>query len=264
MELKDVMSKVGKGAIDTGHFLGRKIAEGYNAVDPDVMRHFVQIPLLSYTLFVSRHETISAGKPDGYPPLIFVHGLGGNRGNFLLMEMYLRALGRKRNYKINFDGGQSMEQMAAALADFIKDVMKATGEESVDMVAHSMGGLVARLAVVDYDLADSINTFISLGTPHRGTCAARYANTEHTRAMRPDSEIIKRINSKPWPESIRTVTLWSKNDLLVVPAEAALIDGAEHVEMSPFTHYSYLIDPRCWAAVGKALTGRASVFETAI
>lgn len=247
---------VGAAAVKGGKFVGRKAAEGWAAIDPDVKRHAAQLPLLSYSLFVSREEQIDPGEDDGQPPLIFVHGLGGNRGNFLLMAWYLRLHGRKRSYKIHFDGGQSMDDMARALARFIRAVKRATGARQVELVAHSMGGLVARLAVAEHRVAPSVRTLITMGTPHKGTYPARYANTINLRDLRPDSPLMRRLAKKPMPAGVRGVTFWSRGDLFVLPAESAALEGTQTVEMTPFTHYSYLIDPRSWAAVAEALEGK--------
>ncbi len=249
-----IMGTIGQAAAKTGTFVGRKVAEGYHSIDPDVMRHVAQVPLLGYSLLVSRRDPIEAGEPDGYPPLIFVHGLGGNRGNFLLMAGYFWMMGRKRSYKIHFDGGQSLEDMAHALARFIEDVRKATGEDQVDIVAHSMGGIVTRLALAENDTLKHVRTLITLGTPHYGTYPARYANTELTRALRPDSDLMQRLErADRLAKNMRVVTFWSRNDLFVLPPTSAALEGAEQIDATPFTHYSYLIDPKSWKAVGKIL-----------
>lgn len=253
---QELMNKFSKLMLKAGKTVGRKVADTYRKIDPDVMRHLSQTPLLAYSLFVSRREKIDPGKPDGYLPLIFVHGLGGSRGDFLLMSWYLWLAGRKRSYKIHFQKGQSIDDMAAALAMFIRDVKKATGEKQVEIIAHSLGGIIARLAISKHRLASSVKTLITLGTPHYGTYSARYANTKITRDLRPNSDLIKRLNKKPWPKSIRGVSFWSRNDLLVVPAESAAMEGAEQIDVTPFTHFSYLIDPKSWAAVEKALMGK--------
>jgi len=252
-DFKEVMGQIGNSIVSAGKFVGRKTADGYHTIDPDVMRHLVQIPLLSYSLLVSRREKIDPQKPDGHPPLIYVHGLGGNRGNFLLMSWYLHLIGRKRNYKIHFDSGQNVDDMAKALAQFVEDVKEVTGEEKVDIIAHSLGGLVARLSMVEFDVEKSVASLVTLGTPHKGTYPARYANTSITRDLRPESDLIMRINAKPWPKEIRGISFWSRNDLFVLPADSARVEGTTQIDMTPFTHYSYLLDPSSWAAVGKAL-----------
>jgi len=116
-----------------------------------------------------------------------------------------------------------------------------------------MGGIVARLAIHEHRLARSVRTLITLGTPHRGTYPARFANTNLTRELRPDSDLMSRLIKRPWPRRVRGVTFWSRNDLFVLPAQSAAAEGTDHVDVTPFTHYSYLIDPKSWAAVGRAL-----------
>lgn len=246
---------LGRHILAGGAFLGRRIAAAYRAIDPDVHRHLAQLPLLSYSLFCKRHEEIEPGEPDGFPPLVLVHGLGGNRGTFLLLGWYLWLVGRKRSYRIAFEPGQSIEEQAEALAAFVRDVLAATGEAQVEMVGHSLGGLVARLAVQEHGLAERVRTLVTMGAPHRGTYPARYANTAQIRALRPDSPLIRRLAGRPFPASVRAVCLWSQNDLFVLPPESAVLEGAEAVDMTPFTHYSYLLDPDGWNAVRRALEG---------
>jgi len=244
---------IGRHSAKCGVFIGKKTAEGWRAIDPDVKRHIAQLPLLSYSLFVSKNEAIEPGEPDGHAPLIFVHGMGGNRGNFLLMAFYLRHRGRRRSYKIHFAPGQTMDEMAIALANFIRKVKKVTGKKQVEIVTHSLGGIIARLAINDHRIGPSVKSLIALAAPFNGTYPARYANTVNIRDLRPNSAFIKKLNSKPLPAHIRTVTFWSKNDLFVLPPESAIIEGAESVDMTPFTHYQYLFDPRCWGAVATTL-----------
>lgn len=238
-----------------GTFLGRKARDLYLAVDPDVGRHLAQVPLLTVTLLSARDDPIEPGTPDGHPPLVFVHGLGGSRGDFVPMSWFLWIAGRKRTYRIRFAAGQTLDEMAQALARFIRRVCKVTGEPQVDLVAHSLGGVVARVAVTEHRLGRAVRTLVTLGTPHHGTWSARFASTAKTRDLRPDSPRILAINAKPWPRRIRVVNAWSRNDLVILPPESAWTKGAEVVDLSPFTHYSYLLDPAGWERVRKILEG---------
>lgn len=246
----------GRAAATVGKAVARQVAKAYHSVDPDVFRHLAQVPLMSYSLLVPRRGGVEPGKSDGHPPLVFVHGLAGNRGNFLLMAGALWLRGRKRSYQVHLESERSIEELADDLARFVAEVVEASGEPQVEIVAHSMGGLVARLAVVDGGMDGAVKTLITLGTPHGGTYSARFANTPVTRDLRPESALIRRLVDLPWPDGVRCVALWSANDLLVVPGENAALEGAESIEMTPFTHYSYLVDPKGWSAVGRLLEGR--------
>ena len=255
--LLSALATVGRGLAAGGRFIGRRSAELYRSVDPDARRHLFQIPLFGFsTLLGGRQESVEPGVPDGHPPLIFVHGLGGNRGNFLLMAWYFWLNGRKRSYRIGFESGRSIGEHASVLARFVREVIRVTGEEQVEIVAHSMGGLSSRLAILEHDLAGSVRTLVTLGTPHQGTYPARFGNTVATRELRPDSELISRMSASSLPGSVRFVTFWSRSDLLILPPESAALPGSEQVDMTPFTHFSYLIAPKSWNAVREALVNR--------
>lgn len=246
-------SRAGRSLLAGGVFV-KDYAKGlYDGIDPDVKRHLFQLPLLSYSLLSSRDESIEPGEPDGHPPLVFVHGLWGSAGDFMLMSWYLWFLGRKRSYRIHFEKNQSIDDMARALARFIRKVRKVTGEPRVDIISHSLGGVVARIAVSEHRLGTGVGTLLTMGSPHHGTWSARYASTIKTRDLRPDSDLILRINRKAWPRSIRVFNFFSNNDLLVVPPESAFTPGAVALDMSPTTHYGYLLDRKIWVRVKEAL-----------
>lgn len=255
-KILSALQSVGMAALGAGEMVGRQAIELYRKIDPDVTRHLAQIPLLSYSLLGPRTEQIEVGEPDGHPPLVFVHGLGGSRGDFMPMSWTMWLGGRRRSYRIGFDGNPNIDEMADALARFGREVLQVTGERQIEIVAHSLGGVVARLALQQYGLAKWVKTLITLGSPHRGTHVARFANTSLTQALRPDSELMTRLNGQAWPQDVRGVSFWSQNDLIVLPASGAIADGTEAVDASPFTHYSYLIHPKCWAAVWKVLQGQ--------
>ena len=252
---KEVMSAVGRTTVRAGAYVGTRAAEAWRSVDPDVKRHASQLPLLGYSLLWSRNDEVQPGTPDGHPPLVLVHGFGGSRGDLVPMAWYLWSKGRKRSYRIQFDGGQTVSHKAAALASFVRRVTEVTGEPQVEIVAHSLGGVIAHLALVEHDLAPLVRTLITLGSPHRGTFPARYASTRNTLELRPDSELVQRLDAMPWPEEVRGISFYSHSDLVVLPAEAAALEGTEQVDATPFTHYSYLVDPASWAAVARALRG---------
>lgn len=247
---------VARGIGSAGLAVGRAVRSAYLAVDPDVRRHAAQMPLLTVTLLAPRRAAIDPGVADGHPPLVFVHGLGGGRGDFLLMATYLWLHGRKRRYAIEFQAGRSIEDKAAALAAFLREVVEATGEPAVDVVAHSLGGVIVRLALVEHDVAPLVRSAIMLGSPHRGTYPARYASTRTTLDLRPDSPLVQRLSGARWPSGVRGVSFWSKNDIVVLPPESAALEGTTQIEVTPFTHLSYLVDPRSWALVRKELNRR--------
>lgn len=253
-DVKRVAIAVGRGLVVAGRFIGVKVASAYRGVDPDLRRHIAQIPLMSYSLFARKAKPIDAGIPDGWPPLVFVHGLGGGRGDFGPMAWYLRRKGRRRSYSIRFEGTGDVEIQAAQLAVFIRKVVEVTGEPRVDVVAHSLGGVAARVAIQDHDLGGIVRRLVTMGSPHAGTYVARLGNTPITLDLRPDSALIERLRRNPLPASVDAISFWSYSDLVILPPESAVLPDSRQVDMTPLTHYGYLIHPRSWRAVYEALS----------
>lgn len=246
----------GRGLAWAGRLAARGARSAWKAIDPDIPRHLAQLPLLSYTLVAKRDVPVEAQTPDGHRPLVYVHGLGGNRGNFLPMGVWMRGAGRRRAWSVDFRGLSDIDAMAERLAEFLRLVLEVSPDaDRVDLVAHSLGGLVSRQAILDHGAP--VADLVTLGTPHGGTWAARYGNTSILRELRPDGPRITRLQSTPLPSAVRATALWSRADILIVPGENARLSGAVELDMTPFTHYSYLIDPRGFANVADALAGRA-------
>ncbi len=58
------------------------------------------------------------------------------------------------------------EEWAKNFVEFVNKVLKATGSKKVNVVAHSMGGIVVRSAMKWYGIEDKINRLVLLGTPN--------------------------------------------------------------------------------------------------
>jgi triacylglycerol lipase len=243
---------VGQAAV----WMGRGVASAYAAVDPDVRRHVAQLPLMGLTLLSPRRAGVRAIDDDGRRPIVFVHGLLGHPGNFLPMRKFLAYRGYKRSYAVALESVATMSASAEQLSRFIEEVIRVNdlgSDATVDCVGHSMGGLIARLALEDPATSARISTLITLGTPHLGTYAARFGATENVVDLRPGSQVLTRLRSQlPWrgpPEQPRLFAMWSPSDVLLLPAEAACAPGADVIEMPGFTHYSYLLSPAAWGRV---------------
>lgn len=237
---------------------GRGLQSAYASVDPDVRADLARAPLLGLTVLTARHRPIRPLPDDGRRPILFVHGLGGHRGNFTPMRGWLAIRGRRRTYSIGLPE-DPLGELGHRLSETIAEVVSVNGlgpDDRVDIVAHSMGGLVSRLALLDVETTNRVHTLVTLGTPHSGTHAARFAGSGRARDLRPDSDVLERLAGQdPWSGPTRLVCLWSRADPLMQPAETARLPGAEHVELPDMTHLQYLLDRRAWREVRAALVG---------
>jgi pimeloyl-ACP methyl ester carboxylesterase len=258
---------VGRGLATAGRWIARKAGDGWEAIDPDLRSHLMQLPVVALTQLAARGTSVAAMDDDGHHPIVFVHGFGGAPGNFLPLRAWLWLQGRKRTYAFQLPPGCALDQTAEALSEYLRAVIRVNAlpaEAKIDLVAHSMGGVVARLALEQADTRQRVGTLVTLGSPHAGSHLARYANTSQALDLRPGSPVLRRLDAQlPWagpPVWPRLVAFWSQADVVVIPADSARVEGAKNIELPGFTHYSYLVRPEAWRHVHDALgTQKAGV-----
>lgn len=242
--------------------VGRAARGAYLAIDPDVRRHVAESPIVGLSFLTPRATALPDLADDGHRPLVFVHGLGGHPGNFVVLQTYLRLLGRRRTHAVSFPDTRAIVVMADHLRDVVEQVWTGAGltdGRGVDLVCHSMGGLVARVALEDPLFAARIHTVVTLGTPHGGSHLARLASTQNVLDLRPGSPLLGRLDAQlPWrghPSQPRLVAFWSEGDTILLPHTSAQLDGAEQVELPGTTHYGYLFRPSALARIHHKLLG---------
>jgi pimeloyl-ACP methyl ester carboxylesterase len=244
---------VGSAAVSVGRAIGRSVADTYAAIDPDMRRQIAEAPLLGLTLLSPGERSLEPLPDDGKRPIVWVHGLGGHAKNFVLMRTYFRLHGRKRTTSYPLRDG-SIEDEARDLGAFILALAERTGQEKIDVVAHSMGGVITRLALEDPAVRAKVGTLVTLGTPHAGTHLARLAATSRTLDLRPGSPVMDRLARQlPWVSPPRLVALYSENDTVILPVEAAQVEGAENVACHGTTHMGFLLEVGVFRKVLDAL-----------
>jgi pimeloyl-ACP methyl ester carboxylesterase len=108
-------------------------------------------------------------------PVVFVHGIGGSPQDF---KKLIPALDRSRYqaWFFTYPSGFRLEKAAGALATLLELSMRKHGVPRVDIVAHSMGGLVSRAAILRLNKRSGpgrVDRFISISTPWGGYAAAK-------------------------------------------------------------------------------------------
>ena len=62
----------------------------------------------------------------------------------------------------------AVEDSAREIAERIEDILRKTGAEKVNIIAHSKGGLDCRYAMAHMDMAPFVASLTTINTPHRG------------------------------------------------------------------------------------------------
>ena len=109
------------------------------------------------------------------PPVLLIHGFQDTSESMIPLKHYLDNKGF-RVYAIDYDTNSDIESMAEALGSFINNIKSDLFEinvftDKVDIVAHSLGGLVSRYYSTNefYSEEQNIRKIIFINVPHHGT-----------------------------------------------------------------------------------------------
>jgi hypothetical protein len=159
----------------------------------------------------------------------------------------------------------ALEVAATGLADLLVAVVEATPTGApVDVLAHSQGGLVTRLALARLeqarpDVINRLGVVVTFGSPHHGApiaavisaLAANHLDTLALEAVRqlagtgiepgsvavrelaPGSATIRRLDALPVPVGVRFVSIAARSDVVVPPSRAWLAGATNVVVAAP-------------------------------
>ncbi|SDC73204.1 esterase/lipase family protein [Streptomyces prasinopilosus] len=196
---------------------------------------------------------------EARPPVVLLHGFIDNRSVFMLLRRSLAQHGRQRIESLNYSPLTCDIRVAAELLGrHIEEMCERTGSSRVDVVGHSLGGLIGRYYVQRLGGDHRVRTLVTLGTPHSGTRVAPLANAHPiVRQMRPGSPVIEEL-TRPAP-GCRThfVAFWSDLDHIMDPLEAARIEHrdllTQNVQVSGVGHLALPVHPAVASGIRQAL-----------
>lgn len=194
---------------------------------------------------------ISAVRPAGFFPLpgastqgprpvIVLHGYAMNRANFVPLAYRLSRAGL--GPIIGFEYWTLGRTAAAArqLGWFVHEVRAATGATEVDLVGHSMGGVVGRYYVTFAGGDGIVKNLVTIGSPHGGTDLSRVGFGHAQRELFLGSKLLTRMAAAPPPRHTRVTALWSRADALVPGARQHPLPGADVILYNDLGHVAML------------------------
>ncbi|MCI1255117.1 MULTISPECIES: esterase/lipase family protein [Corynebacterium] len=144
-------------------------------------------------------------------------------------------------------GTGEIRQSAIDVGAYINQVLRATGAEKVDIVAHSQGGLLSRYLINEMGFDDRVHHLVTLSAPHHGTSlnaqltsllstnelAAKVAEATVVRMMGVagmqqvvGSPLLNDLSYSPETRpGVRYTCLVTRVDTTVVPPESGFLTG---------------------------------------
>ncbi len=175
------------------------------------------------------------------PPVLLLHGYGCNSGYWNALTARLCA--QRISYAtldlapITGDIDGYVPQVEAA----VDALCARTGAPQVVIVAHSMGGLVARAWLRAHGPA-RVARVITLGTPHHGTCLASFGMGKNAAQMRrsadgAESAWLRALAAGETAATRALITsLYSHHDNIISPQTSSHLEGARNIEFGGVGH----------------------------
>ena len=194
--------------------------------------------------------------------VVLIHGLDCNRSNWFPMAELLAGEGYQVAY-FTYPSDGPLEDSAALLAQNMLALRETFPDVNVDILAHSMGGLVARRYVESDDYAGGVKHLVLLGTPNLGSRWATYRWAlevqehyqlwrhdpdwrptwiitdglgEAGRDLKPTSRFLAELNIRPRRAGVQ-YTLIAGAQHPVYPITAHAIDGAANIIPDRAAHW---------------------------
>ena len=98
-------------------------------------------------------------------PVVLVHGLFSRPGHFRFLHRFLVVRGFQNFAAFSYAPRVDHEQLAGRLGRMIEAVCEVTGAAAVDVVGHSLGGLVAR-HLLEQGEGAHVRRLVTLGAPY--------------------------------------------------------------------------------------------------
>jgi triacylglycerol esterase/lipase EstA (alpha/beta hydrolase family) len=189
-------------------------------------------------------------------PVLLLHGYGCNSGYWSQLAARLDAA------RISY-ATLDLEPITCGIDDYVPMVQRAaerlcaqTGAPRLVIVAHSMGGLVARAWMRKHGTA-RVARVITLGTPHHGTCLASFGVGRNAAQMRRagpadglESDWLRTLEAGESAATRALVTsIYSHHDNIISPQTSSFLAGARNIEMGGVGHVAMGRNRRVLACV---------------
>jgi len=261
-------SKSGKHAIATrsswllrwaleapSRWLGRRSTIGQDVVGGadgiSYLRHLIRGNRLR------RRDAFSDLTPES-PPVLIIHGFLGTRGSMYMLERRLVADGFVCvSFNLGTFNVRDIRRSAFLIHREIERILAQTPSQKIDIIGHSMGGLIGLYYVKKLGGHARVRKLILMGTPLRGTWAALAGvvtlglwSTSSWQLL-PRSRFLDELAQGAIPPGVEVSTIAAARDW-VVPLSTTRMPGVNAMTV-PLGHSSLVVSEEVYRRVVNTL-----------
>lgn len=235
---------------------------------------FDEPPRAAYSVPLARLDSAlgcRGGPPDGHgraEPVLLVHGTAVTREQNWKWGYWpaLDSAGFEVCWVALPNAALGDIQIAAEYVARAVEVMAEGSGESIDLIAHSQGGVVVRWATKYFAAREAVDDLVVFAAPNHGTLAADRAVQAHRCfascwQMRPGADLMAALNDgDETPGPIDYTSIFTANDEFIHPVASSALAGASNFLIQdlcpgrPVEHLLMAGDAVTWELALDALT----------
>ena len=204
-----------------------------------------------------RRDAFSDVTPQS-PPVLLIHGFLGTRGSMYMLEHRLVEDGFVVvSFNIGTLNVRDIRRSAFLIHRKIERILAQTPSQKIDIVGHSMGGLIGLYYVKKLGGHVRVRKLVMMGTPVRGTWAALAGvvtlglwSTSSWQLL-PRSRFLDELSQGPVPPGVEIHTIAAARDW-VVPLPTTRLRGANAMTV-PLGHSSLVVSEEVYRRIVNTL-----------
>ncbi len=195
---------------------------------------------------------------ENHPPVLLLHGYLGTRGSMFILE---RRLNDDGFCVISFNLGminvRDIRTSAFLIHRKIESILAQTAVKKIDIVGHSMGGLIGLYYIKKLGGHDKVRKLVMMGTPLQGTWTALLGVatmgllSASAWQLLPGSRFLRELAAGPLPPNVDYYTIAADRDW-ICPPHSTPLEGAAATRV-PLGHSSLVMSEEVYGHVRWAL-----------
>ena len=206
---------------------------------------------------ISRREDLDSASEEN-PPVLLIHGFLGTRGSMLPMERRLVEDGfRVFSFNLGVVNSRDIRSSAFLIHRKIESVLSQISVKEIDIVGHSMGGLIGLYYIKKLGGNKRVRRLIMMGSPMKGTWSALAGImtlgifSASSWQLLPRSAFLDELNQGPLPPDVQVFTLAAARDW-VCPPKSTRLRGATGITL-PMGHSSLVMSAEVYKRIAAVL-----------
>lgn len=174
-------------------------------------------------------------------PVLLIHGYMCNAGVWRTTQRQLKRLGITSLAVSLEPPFCSIDHYMTSIDEAIATLRSAAGSHQVNVIGHSMGGLVIR-AWVRARGHEQIHHVCTLGSPHAGTAMSALGLGDNVRQMQWLSNWLHELSNHPHDLTLRRkmTCFWAHHDNIISPPQSSILPNATVIGVPDCGHLALI------------------------